>query len=750
LWAFSPTATLNAVVQTQTTLALAEPPGECAEDALLRARSRPPRPRPGRVRRPHLVGQLMKGRRAPVSLLVAPAGYGKTTLLSDWDAQDKRPFAWITLGEDDNHPARLLAHIGCSLDPIEPVGDDVFEALSVMRPVVLVLDDLHVLHEPDALAMVIALAQVLRPGSQLALASRSEPALPLGRLRAHGNVVELHARDLAMDATEADTIFAAAAVDVDDAELRALVARTEGWPAGLYLAALSVSQQADVPEGVARFAGDDRYVADYVRDEFFSGLSEDDLTFLTRTSVLERLSGPLCDAILDARGSAGTLARLARSNLPFLPLDHNDEWYRSNHLLADSLRARLHRREPDRECLLHLRACAWFEDHGETDAAIQHAVAGHDVHRAGSLMWRNLSRHAGRGGNGTIRHRLDRFTDDEIGGCSALALVAANSYLEAGDGNRVDHWTSVAAGGLADSSPAAAEGLEAGVAVMRAGIARHGIGRMAQDAAHAYELEPSGSSWRPFCRLIEGVACHLAGDRVQGRAYLEEGMRGAAVHSPNVHSLCLAQLALLAMEEDDWEGAAWLASRAKALVERSDLGDSAPAALVFAVSAAARAHRGQVEEATGDRRRALKLLARLTDFAPWYDAEARIVLARAGLRLSDPASARGLLAEASRILRQTPDALVLGEWLDQVRAQADATEGSTISGGWSLTTAELRILQFLPSHLSFPQIANRLYVSPNTVKTHVRAVYRKLDASSRGQAVDNARENGLLDLNGGG
>jgi LuxR family maltose regulon positive regulatory protein len=246
------------------------------------------------------------------------------------------------------------------------------------------------------------------------------------------------------------------------------------------------------------------------------------------------------------------------------------------------------------------------------------------------------------------------------------------------------------------------------------------------------------------------VACHLAGNRVQARAYLEEGMRGAAVHAPNVHSLCLAQLALLAVEEDDWEGAAWLASRAKALVQRSRLADSPTAALVFAVSAAARAHRGQVEEATADQRRSLKLLARLRDFVPWYDAETRIVLARAGVRLSDPVSARGLLAEASRIVRQTPDAVVLGEWIDQVRAQADAAGESAISGGWSLTTAELRVLQFLPSHLSFPQIAERLYVSPNTVKTHVRAVYRKLDASSRGQAVDNARENGLLDLDGGG
>jgi LuxR family transcriptional regulator, maltose regulon positive regulatory protein len=271
---------------------------------------------------------------------------------------------------------------------------------------------------------------------------------------------------------------------------------------------------------------------------------------------------------------------------------------------------------------------------------------------------------------------------------------------------------------------------------------------MAENAARAYKLEPDGSPWRSMCRLIEGVACHLAADRRRARVCLEEGMRAAAVQAPIIHALCLAQLALLALDEDDWESAAWLAARAKALVERSGLAGFPTAALIFAVSAAARSHRGQVEEATADRRRALKLLAGLNDFAPWYDAEARIALARTALRLSDPVSARGLLTEASRVLRQTPDAVVLRQWLDQVWTQLDAPDGSSTGGGWSLTTAELRVLQFLPSHLSFPKIAERLYVSPNTVKTHVRAVYRKLDASSREQAVERARDGGLLDLNG--
>ena len=404
------------------------------------------------------------------------------------------------------------------------------------------------------------------------------------------------------------------------------------------------------------------------------------------------------------------------------------------------------RLEPDREAVLHRRACAWFDSHGDTDRAIQHAVEGHDVRRAGDLMWRSVFRHPGTGRTGTIHRYLGRFTEEEIAGHPLLALVVANRYLAAGDGNQVERWTSVAAAGAARVPRGTRETVEAGIAIMRAGIARDGIGRMAEEAARAYKLEPAGSLGRSMCRLIEGVACHLAADRRRARVYLEEAMRAAAVQAPIIHALCLAQLALLALDEDDRESATWLAARAKALVEGSGLARFPTAALIFAVSAAVRAARGHVEEATGDWRRAFKLLAGLRDFAPWYDAEARIALARAALRLSDPVSARGLVGETARILRQTPDAVVLGQWLDQVRAQLDETDSLRLTGGWSLTTAELRVLQFLPSHLSFPKIAERLFVSPNTVKTHVRAVYRKLDASSREQAVERARDGGLLDL----
>jgi LuxR family maltose regulon positive regulatory protein len=213
------------------------------------------------------------------------------------------------------------------------------------------------------------------------------------------------------------------------------------------------------------------------------------------------------------------------------------------------------------------------------------------------------------------------------------------------------------------------------------------------------------------------------------------------VAAPNIQTLCLAQLALGAAEREDWESAAALAARAMGQVEHYALHNYPTSALVFAVSAAVRARRGRVDEAQADARDATRLLGLLTDFMPWYEVETRIALAQAALRLSDAAEARDLLAEAARRARRTPDAVVLHEWIASTERRLDTAS----AGGGVLTTAELRILGYLPTHLSFREIAGRLYVSANTVKTQAHAVYRKLDAASRSEAVARAMQLGLLD-----
>ncbi len=282
------------------------------------------------------------------------------------------------------------------------------------------------------------------------------------------------------------------------------------------------------------------------------------------------------------------------------------------------------------------------------------------------------------------------------------------------------------------------------MALLGATAARDGVVRMGEDAARAYALEPENSPWRPLCCLLEGVASHLTGDRDAAERRLEEGARRAAVAAPNVQTLCLSQLALLAAERDEWESGARFAARAVAQVERYSLEEYPTSALVFAASADVRARRGLVAEAQDDLDEAARLSGLLTDFAPWYEVETGVALARAAARLSDLAAARRHLARAERRSRRTADATVLHEWIEEARAQLGSARAS-VANPAALTTAELRILTFLPTHLSFREIAGRLYVSANTVKTQAHAVYRKLDAASRSEAVARAAEMGLLD-----
>jgi LuxR family transcriptional regulator, maltose regulon positive regulatory protein len=691
---------------------------------------------PGLVARDRLVRRLMEARDVPLALLAAPAGYGKTTTLLEWAQRDERPFAWIALDPVADEPGQLLAAVASATDPLTRRGS----------AFVLVLDDLHFVRSAaaiDALKTIVA-----RPpaGAQVVLASRSEPPFPLGRLRAHREIVELTPRDFVMTRGEASALLELARVELGATEVDALMQCTEGWPAGLYLAAVSLREQPDTAAAAMRFAGDDRIVSDYIADSLLSDLSTAQVTFLRRTSVLDRLSGPLCDAILRESGSAGMLRDLARANVLLVPVDRNDEWYRYHGLLAQMLRAELRRHEPDLEPELHRRASEWRADHEDIDAAIRHAIAAGDVRLAGDLLWANIFRYAPQGHNAPARVWLGKFTDAQTADHPPLALVAAAVHLAGGDRDLAEHWTTAAARALsgAPATPLDAS-LEAGIAAMRAAIARDGIVRMRDDAAGAYALSADDSLWRSADRLLEGTACHLLGARERALALLQDGSRRSVVAAPTVNALCLAQLALLAVESDDWRLGVELAARARLQIERFRLGQQPTMSLVLAVAAMAQAHLGHIEAAKSDSGEASRLLDAMNDFAPWYVAEVRIVLSRAALRLTDVVGARALLDDASRALRGAPETPVLRAWLDDARAQVEAYSASAAIAPASLTTAELRILRLLPTHLSFREMGSRLYVSPNTVKTQAQAVYRKLDASSRSEAVVRARDLGLLE-----
>ncbi len=322
-----------------------------------------PLTRSGTVAKPALIERL-RAARAPIVTAVAPAGYGKTTLLASWAEADPRPFAWVALDAADDDAVMFLRYIAAALHRVEPLPADVFEALSgpggsgwskwvprvgnalaaLERPLVLVLDDLHAVTNPACLDGLAGLIGYLPAGSQLAIASREEPALPLARWRARGLVQEVGVAELRLDEQEAESMLAAVDAGFDAGEL---TERTEGWPAGLYLAALSLQAGGSTAAGAAGFTGDDRFVSEYFRFELLSRLPPAEARFLQYTSVLERMCGGLCDAVLETTRSASTLETLARTNGFVVPLDRRGEWYRYHHLFGELLRDELERSEPE-------------------------------------------------------------------------------------------------------------------------------------------------------------------------------------------------------------------------------------------------------------------------------------------------------------------------------------------------------------------------------------------------------------------
>jgi LuxR family maltose regulon positive regulatory protein len=683
---------------------------------------RPP-PHTG-VPRPRLLTRLLDS--PPFVVVVAPAGYGKTTLLCDWSAADPRPFAWITLHPGLDDPSSVRRAITRAL---EAFADD---------DLVLVLDDVHALRSEPARDVIASLATQPPPGLTVVLASRAEPPLPVARLRMQGLLLELRAVELAMTRVEAAAMLRGGGLPFSAGELDTLVRNTEGWPAGLSLAALSLAEQGVPTVGLGRFGGADRLVAEYVRDEVLARVSDEERAFVTRTSVLDVLTASLCDALLERTGSAAMLARLGRAGFPLVALDRTADRFRHHRLLREMLQAELHRSDPVLEAELHQRACTWHAAAGDRERALRHALAAGHPERAAELVWTGVLEAVERGCADPVEHSLSRFASTVLAAHPPLALAAAGTQLAHGRIDVAEHWVHAAKRrGGADVAGA--------TAVLTAALGRDGLDRIAADSDRAAELLAPDSPGQALAALLAGVVAYLRGDRDGARARLENGARRAAVPAPLVHALCLAQLALLALDEHDPEEAARLACRARSQVTRHGLARLETSSLVLAISALVQAQRGRVDSADADAREASALLARTVDVAPWYELEVHLALARTALRLSEVNAARTHLVAAQRAADREPEAVTARAALEATEQELATFAGVRPRLTASLTTAELRILHFLPTHLSFREIAARTFVSANTVKTQANAVYRKLDVRSRSEAVACARDLGLLD-----
>jgi LuxR family maltose regulon positive regulatory protein len=693
--------------------------------------------------------------------VIAPAGYGKTVLLSQWASEDGREVVWLTLDGSHDDPAVLLGRIVAGLGRSEPLPDEVLAPLSGPSPdyaavvvprlceaiaarrerVVIVLSDMHRIGSPAALGCVAALAERMPDGSTLALSARFEPEIGIGRLRAHGRLEELRVDEMAMTRSEAAALFAATDVDLPQELTVRLLDHTEGWPAALYLAALGM-RDAGPTDYVARFAGDERLVADYMRDEFLSSLDPADLGFLVRASLLHRLDGNICDAVLGTSGSAGTLRRLSRSNLLLAPVDSKDVEFRMHPLMREMLQAELGRLGHGEEAELSRRAAAWSSDHGESDRAVEYAIASGDAELAARSIWAVAPAYSTEGRIATLHAWLDHFDDETISSSPELALSAAVTALTDGDGARLIRWSTTATSLIAaapDPDP-----MLVGIAEMLrlSGDAAEDLGVVADTAAAFRERMPERSIWRTYGSMLEGLAAYLIGDRERAKTVLDASVSGGGTPAPSPQSISRGALALIALDRDRDADAALAVTEALSRIELYGLHGYRGSAVPFAAAALVRGRQGATDAARWvDAAEAL--IDSEVQVNSWYEATIRITLARAKMVLGDPASARSLLQEANVLRESHPEAVVLGEWLDAAREELDAGGGP--GERWPLTPAERRLLHLLPTHLSFPEIADQLIVSTNTVKTQARSIYRKLGVSSRSEAVECARVAGMLE-----
>jgi LuxR family transcriptional regulator, maltose regulon positive regulatory protein len=749
-----------------------EPPGPPRRAArpgfdLLASKLRRPATRPGTVSRSSLVDLLARDESAAIVSVTAPSGYGKTTLLAQWAERDGQAFAWVSVDERDNDPKVLLSYVAAALDAVQPLDKRVFEALaspvssvpgsvvprlglafwSMSAPVVLVLDDVHLLRNTECRDALSVLADHVPPGSRLVLAGHDAPPLRIARLRTQGRLLEIGPDDLSLSRQEAAALLRAAGVILGEDDVVALHQRTEGWAAGLYLAALHLREGGSLQDAENAFGGDDRLVSQYMESEFLERISARNREFLTRTAVLERMCGPLCEAVLEIPGSAAELAELARSNLLLVPLDRRGYWYRYHHLFRDMLLAELERREPGLAPALRRRAAAWCQANDRPEEALQYFMAAGDVAMAAELVAK-LAVPSRRQGRVTTLLRWFRWLDDRdgIAGHPMVTVLAALIYAWMGRPAEAERWARVVDSWADGSTVWPGGAIGAWAALVRAFACCHGLAQMLDDADQAARRFQEAGIVTAAPALLQGIARVLSGDRDGGDSVLADAVSlGQQAGTNGIVAEALAERSLAAMARGDWTRADELAGQARAALRLAAEEDSYIAPLACAVQARVEIHRGDVAAARRQLVSAQRARPLLTYAIPHVAVQARVELSRAHLALGDTTGARTLMREIDEILKRRPDLGTLTAEARELRARLSADHGPAIPGVSSLTTAELRVLPMLATHLSFPEIGAEMFLSPHTVKSQAMSIYRKLGASSRNQAVMRSRELGLLE-----
>jgi LuxR family maltose regulon positive regulatory protein len=728
---------------------------------LLETKLAPPIVRGGIIRRTRLLTTLDEASGgAALTLVAAPAGYGKTMLLSMWAVEQRMPLIWVTLDPGDRDPVRLWTHVAAAASrAIRGLGSGALEQLAVPvqgidasidalltgltaygDPIAMVLDDLDSLDAGESMRSIELAIALLPSNARLIVTARADPDLGLTRLRGRHMLAEIRARELAFTAAEArEVLVRGERIPLTNASVDLLVERTEGWPAALYLSALWLRDRESPNEAVERFGASLRQVSDYLSDELVASLDPDLRSFLRETALLRRFTPQLCDAALDRDDSRELLAELERSNLLLIRLDSSGEWYRY-HALFEELLLLEPPMAPD-PAVVHRRAAAWLREHGFVEDAIAHAADGDDLALAAEILAESMLELGQAGRTGFVFSWLERLPAELLvahpllsaGGAIIAALVGRSPVeverllllAEHARRTRPENWLPICEVYIAGARSISVENDD-----VRASL-RHA--RIAVEVARTSVKPELGPAL-----AILGRALFFVGDLPAARQVVhEEVTLPDAKKQPHGYVAALGLLAAIESQEGQPEHAAALARDAIAFARLRGLSDSWLVAFAHVGLAHALSQLGDLAAAEREAHRAEGLRR---------GSQLSVTHAYALLRLTDVQIARSRIAQARVSLTAAEHEIAeftdpgwLGSLSTELATRLEAPSSETVHDVVETPSpGELAVLQHLPSDLTQREIAEQLYLSLNTVRTHIRSIYRKLGVGSREAAVARA------------
>jgi LuxR family transcriptional regulator, maltose regulon positive regulatory protein len=725
-----------------------------------------PRVHGGTLRRARLLETLDSGGGSPVTVVDAGVGYGKTTLVRSWCAERPEAVIWMTLDAADDDPVRLWAHLATAVErlgeglghaalgclavrgaPVATAVDELMNGLvSYGRRVAIVLDDLHAISSEASVRSIAHAIERLPANARLLLCTRSDRAIGFARLRARKALTELRASELAFTVDETGALLAHEGIELSAGSVELLVERTEGWPAGLYLAALWLRELDQPDEGVRAFAGSARHVGDYLADEVLCALAPGTRDFLVRTSVLGRFTPELCDAVLGREASATVLAELARSNMFLVALDARGDWYRYHRLFGEVLQLELGH---DAALELRRRAAAWCRGHGLVEDAIEYAAAAEDPQLVSELLLEHHLAFIWAGRLAQLLGWIEWLPAEVLAGHPLLPISGAHARALLGRPEvEIQRLLAVAERSRRERPQLWSSYVEAAAEITRAEVIERGdLGTAVAHARRAVAAARAGAEVLTVGALATlAHALFFVGD-------LEESRRIAlqAVESPDAqtasqgYAAMLGLLGLLDAERGRTEGAEAWARQAIEFARQTFQTHSWVLSLAHLGLALTCAATGRLDEAEREALRGERL--RRSPHPTIGHAHALLVLAQVRVARSRLARAARDLERAQRAIAQFPDpgrlpAMAAAVAQELARAQAATGPRRLIE---EPSPAELAVLRCLAAGLSRREVGDQLYISLNTVKTHARELYRKLGAASQAEAVARAEALGLLE-----